>query len=272
MSRKEAINGAGFDFDVANALANRLGLELTPLWFDSEQEEESDPTKEKYAMLAYGLCDLVPGFALYESALSVSDGERSPLPRWDGRPSHIGQSVHITLQPVAATHPYAHVQFAIVVAGYVTKLEYATLKALEGLVVGVQQGTLPGVLTLRQGSQSMVAKAVTVNPGPDFLQRMDRGEFEAALVATTEYDLYKMKFPKTAIKMTNYRHPISFNLAFAGLQKNKTLVERASAHIQGLLGDGTIAHLARSNRTHISQPVVPHIRPRLTMADLLQSD
>lgn len=52
--------GTGLDYDLSAELAERIGLKLEPVWFESEQEEESDPVKESYAMLSYGLCDAVP--------------------------------------------------------------------------------------------------------------------------------------------------------------------------------------------------------------------
>ncbi len=75
MPNKEGAAGKGFDDDVARTFANRLGLNLHVTWFESEDKEESDPIRESYALLAFGLCDRVAGFPL-------SPPHRTPASKW----------------------------------------------------------------------------------------------------------------------------------------------------------------------------------------------
>lgn len=269
MSAKRADGGKGLDYDLSAELARRLGLKLDVTWFESEQEEESDPVKETYAMLAHGLCDLVPGFSLYETALQRADGERAALPRWDDQPDYRPPGFQIDLKPIAVSKPYARIEMGIVVREEVSKRRFDNLANLEGLKVGVEQGTLAGVLTLRQGTAKLVADAVTLNPGPTFLWEMEKGAFEATLVTATAYDFHKRQNPITKLVLTDYRHPIGFNIAFAALRDNAPLIERLNAQIEPMVANWYIGEIARKNNMHIAPPTKPDVMGRLTMADIL---
>ncbi|MEM8824365.1 MAG: hypothetical protein AAGF30_12205, partial [Pseudomonadota bacterium] len=81
--------GSGFDYRMSQAVADRLGLALDVIWYENEFEEESDPLTETYAMLSYGLCDLVPGHPRYAGAVGPPDFQRASLPRWLDMPREI---------------------------------------------------------------------------------------------------------------------------------------------------------------------------------------
>ena len=260
--------GTGLDYFLAEAIAHRLGIAFDVTWFESEQEEESNPVKELYAMLSYELCDIAPGVALYETAFGSYSGQRSALPRWKDRPTHIGRGFQIELKPVLLSKPYARMEFAIVVRdGQPDK--FTTLADLEGLTVGVEQGTLPGVLTLRQGTAVIRAHAKTYNPGPGFLWKMETGEFDAALVAVAAYDFHKRQNRITKLRLTDYRHPLGFNLGVAVRANNRALAEAVDLLIPGFLADGTLRKAAEKSKLHFSAPKKPDIQSRLTMRDIL---
>ena len=59
LAGKRSRGGFGFEYEIGKLLAAELSLELKPIWFEHELEEENDPVRATYAMLAYPLCDLV---------------------------------------------------------------------------------------------------------------------------------------------------------------------------------------------------------------------
>ncbi|MEM7424620.1 MAG: c-type cytochrome [Pseudomonadota bacterium] len=260
--------GTGLDYFLAEAIAERSGLELEVTWFESEQEEESNPVKEIYGMLSYDLCDIAPGVALYDTARAPYAGQRAALPRWRDRPDHLGQEFQVDLKPVQLSTPYARVEFAIVVREGVPD-RFSSLKDLEGLTVGIEQGTLPGVLVLRQGNEAIRASAKTFNPGPGFLWKMETGAFDAALVPVAAYDFHKRQNRITKLKLTSYRHPLGFNLGVATRADNRALGNAANKIIPVLLTDGTLVQAAKKSKLHFSPPQKPDFQPRLTMRDIL---
>ena len=268
MSGARHSGGTGLDYGVVEALAKALNLELKVTWFESEQEEESDPVKETYAMLSHGLCDLVPGFALYASALSGRKGQRGALPRWDDQPDHLPAGFQVDLKPVTASAPYARMEMGIVVSGETVPV-FRSLADLEGRKVGVEQGTLAGVLTLRQGTQKMVAEAQTFSPGPAFLWKMENGEFDAALVTVAAFDFHKRQNPISKLKLSDYRHPLGFNLGVAVLEANAPLAERVDEALSTMLSAGKIRKIAEGYKMHYAEPTAPHVQARLTLKDIL---
>ena len=260
--------GIGLDYFLAEEIADRLGLRLKVTWFESEQEEESNPVTEIYAMLSYQLCDLAPGVALYETALQSYAGQRAALPRWRDRPDHLGKGFQVDLKPVILSKPYARMEFAIVVRDG-QRENFSKLADLQGLTVGVEQGTLPGVLTLRQGTAEITARAKTYNPGPGFLWKMETGEFDAALVSVAAYDFHKRQNRITKLRLTDYRHPLGFNLGVALSAKNRALADAVNALIPALLADGTLIEAAAKSKLHFAAPKEPYIQRRLTMRDIL---
>lgn len=268
MSSARHNGGTGLDYGVVKALAEALKLELKVTWFESEQEEESDPVKETYALLAHGLCDVVPGFALYASALEGLDGQRAALPRWEDQPDYQPLGFQVDLKPVVGSHPYARMEMGIVVSGP-APATFTSLADLEGRKVGVEQGTLAGILTLRQGTPAMVASAQTFNPGPAFLWKMENGAFDAALVTVAAYDFHKRQNPITKLKLTDYRHPLGFNLGIASLQENAPLADRINVVISELVAAGAIRKIAEGYKMHYAEPRTPHVQARITLRDIL---
>ena len=218
-------------------------------------------------MLSHGLCDLVPSFALMQSALEAVAGGRGALPRWEDRPAHMAQGAQVDLEPIAVTRPYMRAEMGLVVREGVDPGPVGRLADLDGIVLGIEQGTLAGALTARQVSAEELAGAVTTNPGPGFLWRMEAGAFDAALTTTGAYDFHARQNPVTALRLTGYRHPLSFNIAFAGLASNAGLVEAADAAI-GALGEDGLAALAEAQGATWAAPREPVVAPPLTMRDL----
>ena len=208
MSGRRAKGGTGLDYELSRALAEALGVALDVRWFESEQDEESTPVKEAYALLAYKVCDIFPGFALYEMFFDDFDVARAALPRWDMRPQSLEPRVHVDLRPISVTHPYARMEMGVVYCNSEFERKIQKISDMEGLKIGVEQGTLAGVLTLRQGTEKMVSDSVTRNPGPKFLWQMEQGEFDAALTTTGAYDFHKKQNVMSTLLLGAYRHPL----------------------------------------------------------------
>ncbi|MFT5946735.1 MAG: hypothetical protein ACI807_000980 [Paracoccaceae bacterium] len=269
MSSRRANGGAGMDHEVAAALADRMDLALAVEWFESKQEEESSPVREAYAMLAYGVCDIYPGFALYETSLSAFFGTRAAPPRWDNRPATLGREFQVDLEPISVSDPYARMEMGVVYRSPEFERDIKRVADMEGLRLGVQQGTLAGILTLRQGTDRMAAGALTLNPGVDFLWKLEQGEFDAALVTIGEYDFHKKQNPVSTLVLDEYRHPIGFNLAIAMLKRNRDLLDWIDPLIHEMIGDGTMAAMASKSKMTYSVPHEPWVESHLTMRDIL---
>ncbi|MFO7855596.1 MAG: transporter substrate-binding domain-containing protein [Paracoccaceae bacterium] len=258
--------GSGFDYRVAAATAEAMGLDLAVQWFESEPEEESDPVKETYALLAKGLCDLVPAVALYEGALGPPPAENAAPPRWDDMPTRDWVEF-VPLEPVAATRPYMRAEIGIVTGPKVGRAIEGP-KDLAGLDLGVQQGTLSGIIALTEAPQATVDASVTFNPGPDFLWKLEGGAFDAALVDVAAFDFHRRQNPVSLLTLHDWRHPLGFNIAMAGLERNPNLIAAADAALADLAASGVLEELAEAEDIHYAAPREPWMQRRLTRRDL----
>ena len=262
-------DGGGLEFDLSTLLAQHLGLQLAVIWYESEPEEDTTPVRETVAMLSYGLCDLVPGFPLYASALEFHDGGRAALPDWEGRPASLSRRFQVDLQPIAGSRPYMRLELGLALRKGVEIGPVRHVRDLEGLRVGIAQSTLGGVITVRQGSDRMISEAVTLNPGPTFLQEMEEGRFDAALVSVGEFDAHRHENQDSELILHDYRHPIGFNLGIVALERNRDLLAAIDRAIEIMVKDGQIGGLAARNGVHYAPPREPFVQPRMTMRQIL---
>lgn len=268
MSGWRASGGTGLDFRLSEALAAELGLALEVFWFESEPEEESDPVREAYALLALGLCDLVPGHPLYESAVGAPPSPRAAPPRWRDRPES-WRHRQVDLEPVAVSRPYLRAEIGIILAPSVADRQIRSLADLEGLRTGIQQGTLAGALLQTQAPAAVKAAAVTLPPGPSFLWRMEAGAFDAALIDVAAYDFHKRQNAVSKLHLTDYRHPLGFNIGYALLARHTALLSRVNAALERLMAEAAVARMAAAERLHYAAPRTPYVAARLTLEDLL---
>lgn len=275
MSGRRADGGIGIDYEVAKSVAEKLSLTLEPVWFESETDTMSSPAKEAVAMLSYGLCDLMPGFALYAPDLGPFTGETSPLPSWDDRSPFLGPQFQVPLEPFVHSVGYARIEMGLVVRSDLAAKELAalnkikTLGDLPAVKMGIQQGTLAGAITLRQGPEKVLAKAVTRNPGPQFLWEMENGAFDAALISVPEYDFHARQNRLTKLTLTAYRHPIGFNIGLIALEKNAALMARVDDILKAMLDANEIEALAAKSGMHYAKTMEPEVEPAMSVLDIM---
>lgn len=267
MSGRRAEGGTGFDYGVVADAAARLGLGLEVVWFEGELEEESDPVRDTYALLAKPKCDVVPGVALMEGSIGQPPAARANVPRWKKlKRDEIRRPDFVDLVPLAATKPYARMEIGIVLRAPRTVGRLADLK---GLRLGIEEGTLAGAITMAQAPADLRADAISLPPGPKFLWEMEAGRFDAALVSTGAYDFHKRQNRVTTLVLSDWRHPLGFNTGMALAADRDGLRAALDRVLGAMLADGTVSRIAAENAVHVAAPRAPDIAPRLTMRDLL---
>ena len=188
LSGLRSAGGTGFDYRVSETLSKALNLDLDIVWIENEVAEESNPVHETYAMLAYGLCDIVPSHPLYARAVGEPPTDKSALPRWLGMPEDYDAETqrpipahlpHVSLKPVAVTQPYMRAEIGL--AYLDGSAEPANPGSIGNRRIAYQQGTLSGAL-LELDAPDQMANAVSFNPGPGFLWRLETGDADVAIV------------------------------------------------------------------------------------------
>ena len=152
---KRNAGGSGFDYHLMEEIASRMGLSFSPVWFEGELEEQSDPLRDTYAMLSFPLCDVVPGHPRYVRAVGTPGYDRARLPRWVGMPQEIDQSTSflkdvqtefVDVRPLAVSHGYMRSTIGLVYLDDTT--EPKDLNDLQDRPLAFQQGTLSGAIAM----------------------------------------------------------------------------------------------------------------------------
>ena len=105
MSTRRTKGGAGFDYEVLAAVADRLDLKLDVTWFEGDQDEFGDPIPQAYAMLSMPLCDVVAAHPVFPGADGPIPTDRAAPPRWDDQPEHWRPGNQVDLAPIRRTRP-----------------------------------------------------------------------------------------------------------------------------------------------------------------------
>ena len=254
MSSRRTNGGAGFDYEVVKAVAERLGLELDVTWFEGEQDEFEDPIPQSYAMLSIPLCDVTAAHPVFPGADGPIPTDRAAPPRWDEQPDHWRPGDQVNLAPIRRTRPYMRAVQGIVYSNRADVADMDDLAAIAEFKVGVQQGTLGEAILRRQGPPAAMAEAVTVAPGPNFLWEMEKGAFDVTLTDTAAFDFHRRQNMLSQLKLGSYRHPLGVNIALATAEKNAGLRSSIDKVLEALLIEGVMGDLAKKARMTYTPP------------------
>lgn len=260
ISGRRDLGGTGFDYRVSKSLSEFLGLELDVVWFENEAGEESDPVHETYAMLSYGLCDIVPSHPLYARSVGDPPTVKAALPRWLGMPEEIdaetqrrvhAQLPHVTLKPISITQAYMRAEIGLVYpAG---EAEPDSLESLSGLRVAFQQGTLSGAL-LELDAPDLIENAVTLNPGPGFLWKLEAGAADVAIVDVASFDAHRRHNEVTKLRLANWRHRVGLDIGIAVLKENANLLSALDEGLSDLHNAKVLPGLAEEEGLTYVEP------------------
>ena len=257
ISGRRTGGGAGIDYRLSAALAQRLGLGLKVEWYESEVGEESDPVTETYAMLAYPLCDVVGSHPRYVPAVGAPSTRTAALPRWHGMPTEIdaetGRQVdrhlpHVALAPITVSAPYMRAEIGLVYRA--AEAEPRGLDDLDGRRLAVQQGTLSGSVATMAG----VEPIVTFNPGARFLWHLETGEADVAIADVTAFDGHRRHNPVSTLKLAAWRHPVGFDIGLALLEGKPALKAALDQGIADLMRSGALATMAKEEGVTYAPP------------------
>lgn len=270
--------GSGFDYRVSNALAAHMGLPLNVVWIENDLDEESDPIRETYAMLAYRLCDAIPGHPRYEGAVGPSEYGRASLPRWLGMPQEIDPVTNllkdslagfVDVEPVTVTSGYMRTQIGLVYRDETP--EPGGLDDLQNRRLALQQGTLSGAIATLQVAPVDRALLKMMNPGAGFLWEVENQNLALAIVDVPAFDAHLKANPFSPLRLARWRHAIGMDIGVAVLADNRALAQALDAAIAELLASGQFPQFAAEEGMTYSAPVSSDLAPRFTLETLREA-
>ena len=264
----ESAKGGGFDWAVADMVANRIGRQLALQWFETKSDPDDSTTLAADALLSDRRCRLVGGYPLVESALGKPGMRFARMPDFVGaRPTDRGRSIEVgTLVPSRAYHFAA---LTVVLGRAAASARITDLANLDGIRIGVEGGTLADAILMLFGDGRLVNQITHVVPGRgELVPRLEKGEYDATLVELRRFDAYRATHPETNLTASGYYSPIGFNIGFVGLSTDRGLIDQVDQAIGEMLENGELPALARPAGVTYLPPRPPNVSPDVKLIDL----
>jgi ABC-type amino acid transport substrate-binding protein len=203
--------GSGFDVSLAQAVAQKLGRQLTIQWFESKLDEDSSPALEANALLSDRRCSLVGSYALTRDSLVVPGLKTAKLPDFQGA-TRDDRRRRVPLGVLAPSQPYVYSPLTIVLGAKARDRRITGVGDLATLRIGIESGTLADAILMTFGNGKLIDDITHLVPGrDDLLGALDRGDLDATLLDLRRYDAYRATHPDTKLAPSGYYYPIGAN-------------------------------------------------------------
>lgn len=275
LAGRRLTGGSGFDFRVAQEIATALGKTFEPIWYENELDEESNPLSETYAMLSYGLCDIVPGHPRFEESVGLPEYDRAVLPRWLGMPREISQETgmlsqrlvgYVDVAPITVSDGYMRTQIGLIYrAG---KDQPQSLAAIKGQRLAVQEKTLSGTIAMLANRPGDRGNLVTMTPGADFFWEVEKAELDLAIADVVAFDTFLKANPFTELRLADWRHPVGIDIGIAVAEGFSDL-PKLNAAISELIASGRLEDLADEEGLTFAGPRNSELSPKITIQMLM---
>jgi ABC-type amino acid transport substrate-binding protein len=263
----EGKDSGGFDVEVAQAVAKRLGRTLEVQWFETEVDNDNSPVTQQNALLSDGRCQLIGGYTLVRDALGKPGVPTARPPSYEGmKPGDRRRYVALgTLVPGRAYH---FAPITVLLGPKAADRKIGGIADLQGLKLGSEQMTVADTVLMNYGDGKYVDQITHVIPGRnELLPRLDQGEYDAVMVPLSRFDKYRAEHPTTKIRPSGYYHRIGFNMGFVALSTEQQLLDQVNAAVGDMLASNEFAKLAQATGITFVPPRQPEILEPVPIAE-----
>jgi ABC-type amino acid transport substrate-binding protein len=258
----------GFDVALSDAIGESLKRPIVIRWFESELDDDKSPSLEANALLSDGLCDVVGNFPLLEDSLEAPHVPTSRLPDYDGAKPE-DRRRRVALGALMASRPVRYTTLSVILGPSTLTKPIHGLTDLAGLRIGSESGTLGDTILMQFDHGRLVNDITHVVPvRGELLERLDKGEFDAALIDLGRFDAYRAKHPEAKLSASGFYHRVGFNMGFVTLTTQTALADRLNQALQDLYAGGRLQSLAEAAGVTYLAPHEPAVSPHMLMKDL----
>ena len=266
--KKDSVVG-GYDYLVAQAVAKQLGKTLEVKWYEKERRSRGAVSVKTSVLINADVCQLVGGYPLIQSSLDRPAGETTTLPPVDGMPPESRKQSFNGSQLFAST-PYHFVAITVVFGKNVTLPALQTLDELKPYKIGNRPASLGDLLMMAYKKGLLVNNAVRVDMGIDPLNALSKSEFDATIVESHKFDVYRQENPATELRASGMILPVGLNLGFVTTAEHSELLAAVNTAISTLTKNGEIEKAAHAAGLTYIAPLNPPVRSGLGLEKLIQ--
>ena len=169
-----------------------------------------------------------------------------------------------------ASRPYHFAGITVVFGKNVSLSALQTLDELKPYKVGNKPASLGDLLMMAYKKGLLVSNAVRVDIGVEPLDALSRSEFDATIVETHKFDVYRQENSATELRASGLILPVGLNLGFVTTAEHSELLAAVNTAISALEKNGAIENAARAAGLTYIAPLNPAVRGGLGLEKLIQ--
>lgn len=267
-SARQGEQGSGFDWRVAQAVAQRLGKTLEVRWYDKERRSRVPVSAKTSALISAGVCQLVGGYPLIASSLAVSGpAVTTTLPPIDGLDAEQRNRSYESRALVAGA-PYLFAGITVVLAPGVNAEGLQSLDDVAALRIGNRPSSIGDLIVMAYRQGALINSAAHIDARDEPFDALLRGEFDLTFTEMHSFDRYRATHPDTPLRTAALMLPVGFNLGFVTTDEHAGLLEAVNAALHTLAQDGALHHAARDAGLTYLAPQPPAVRAGLGLENL----
>lgn len=283
--------GEGFDLAVTRAVAEALSRPLTIVWFRSEQDEESSLRGDVLALLGGRICDLAGGYLFSRGGVQDPTDRLRPLPEItaiaDGPRGtrravlEVPEIVSLTdgpnrplvpVEPIDHSRAYRFAPLTVMTGPSLGAYEIASLDALQGKRIGVEEGTLADTILMLYRQRKLVPSIIHYVPHGGMIADLAAGNLDAVMMELHRFDVYRRRQKRAALYPTGFLHPVGFNFGYVARITDRPLLQAVNAALGQILASDAPARFAAEAEMTFVPPEEPDMQPPISLGYLLRGD
>ena len=88
----------------------------------------------------------------------------------------------------------------------------AKLEDLKAMRIGATAGSLSSAVLMMSNNGALRSKVVSFSQQENLFEKLEAGSVDAVLVPSDQFDAWRLTHPATALRRTDYFHPVRINL------------------------------------------------------------
>ena len=260
----------GFDYRVAQAVAQELGKTLSVRWYEKERRSRVSVSVKTSVMINAGVCQLVGSYPLIQSSLEREAGaDSTTLPPIKGLPAERRDELIKSSSLVAGPAYY----FTGITAVFGPNTPHATLTSLDDLKpykIGNRPSSIGDLITMAYQKGALIKNVVHVDARLEPLDALSRSEFDVALVEAHKLDAYLASHPQAGLRASGLMLPVGFNLGFVSTQAHADLLREVGIAVAKLQENGALHKAAQASGLTYIPPANPAVRSGLGLEKMTQ--
>ena len=127
---------------------------------------------------------------------------------------------------------------------------------------------MAGAMLMMYKNGLLRSQVISLSQQENIFEKLEAGRIDAGLVASDQFDAWKLGHPATLLHRAAYLHPMRINMGFVARADATALITAVNAVVTQAKNDGSLQRWAQESGATWVAPVQPNVRAAIGIADL----